>query len=857
MRATRSPLELLDGHYEHALLTTYSFNLRFFEEAVLRALWAAEVRSVVVFVDRRQLGEALSDRAPSHAGRAYHLVATGAARAAFHPKLILLTGGQGARLSVSSANLTADGMMRNAESVIAFDSHMAGHTRPILDGGELFRRLSEHAPAHTAEAIQRTLARLPDDQFEHSPFRLVHNLDSPLLAEFPRGDSITAIAPFVDANGAAARALSDRGPLTVIVDGEHIAASEAFFAGPWTVDSRRFTSRMHGKAYEARGQTARWVLISSPNLSTPALLSSAEDGNLEVAVAIADGAELELPTGEPWHDETLAAHAAARLTADRRDRQAGTTTWAFDAWEEELRIRVDGVPDGSVLQRWAAERWLELGTVIDGQVLLTDPDVRPTRVRALLPSGSFAHAVVAQPARLRLRMRAPTGGRHTEAVKHLPLDIETVRALEEALSQLYVLSEIVGDAPQPARASTRGQGTRDDDEGGLLGWMPRTADEEPRVPPVYMTAWQGEPDALLALIGRVLRLDEPSNDVAEEQVGPEGVELEQLGEITGEVQIDVEKEREPPAVERRPLERYRRALRALLERGGQFVSSSRDPILAGWAFSYLMVLLEDLGAHSVRIEQQTEPLMPHTALSAIRLDLLERYLGRGEHDPVCLATARAHLAAAIRERHRYSTRDEERLDTLAYAWAAELIGVHGDLPSPDEQALGLGVGDAALWLDDYAQRSQWQAIERHAGARLDPVWLQLQPWPTIIGQAAFVGRLQSPRWDLMAFAAPAGYASGRPFAIIARNDGIGPLVTHALVCDPKSGVLVEAFERASDGVWVVRRYRAASREVLERVHSPIALEPLGPGSDLIDLGDAEEPLRTLAPLLRAIADALR
>src|SRR3954451_7355328 len=142
----RSPLELLGGRFEHALLTTYSLNLRFFEEWVLRALWAAEVRNIVVFVDPGELGHALTDRAPSAAGRAYHVVVAKNAKAAFHPKVLLLTGSAGARLCVSSANLTADGQLRNAESAIAFDSHVAGHLRPILDGGELFRRLRPTRP---------------------------------------------------------------------------------------------------------------------------------------------------------------------------------------------------------------------------------------------------------------------------------------------------------------------------------------------------------------------------------------------------------------------------------------------------------------------------------------------------------------------------------------------------------------------------------------------------------------------------------------------------------------------------------------------------------------------------------------
>src|SRR3954471_21325915 len=173
----RSPLELLEGRFDHAIVTTYSFNLRFFEEWVLRALWAAEIRNVVVFVDAHELGDALADRAPSAAGRAYHVVAATVAKAAFHPKLMLVTCTGGSRLCVSSANLTPDGQLRNIESAIAFDANLPGHLRPILDAGELFRRLSAGAPVHTAAAIQQALASLPEEAADPSPYRLLHNLD--------------------------------------------------------------------------------------------------------------------------------------------------------------------------------------------------------------------------------------------------------------------------------------------------------------------------------------------------------------------------------------------------------------------------------------------------------------------------------------------------------------------------------------------------------------------------------------------------------------------------------------------------------------------------------------------------------
>lgn len=582
----RSPLELLGGRFDHALLTTYSFNLRFFEDWVLRALWAAEVRNVVVFVDQSELGHALADMAPSLAGRAYHVVSGTRAKGAFHSKLLLATGDDGARLWVSSANLTADGQLRNAESAIAFDAGLEGHRQPILDAGELFRRLSEDAPAYTAAAVQEALRALPEDSGEDSAYRLLHNLDEPLIDTFPAQGNTRAVAPFVDARGAAAQRLHDRGTLTVIVDGEQIAASREFFAAPWTVEARRFDVRLHGKAYEVTTPEGRWVLVGSPNLSEPALLRTASAGNLEVAVAVSGDYALELPDSQPWTGDDVAGAAAARLSQSQRDAELPSgASGSFDAWEDERRIVIAGVPDGSRIERWAEEQWHLLGTVTNGAVLVADPELRPTRLRAVTPDGRLTYAVVGQPAGLRARMRARARGRQTEAAERLPLDVETVRVLEEALSQLYALSELAGEAPSvgprpPSRTS------RDSSEaGGLVDWMPRSLDEESRVPALYMDRWKGEPDALVALVSRVLRLDRGEAPTGETDVGREGLELEDLEKVTDEEEVEVETpEKEPsPSANPQELRRYRQAFRRLFERGEAFLSRIEDPTIAGWA----------------------------------------------------------------------------------------------------------------------------------------------------------------------------------------------------------------------------------------------------------------------------------
>lgn len=847
----RSPLELLRGQFDHAVLTTYSFNLRFFEEWVLRSLWAAEVRNVVVFVDRLRLGEALLDRAPTLAGRGYHLVSGACAKHAFHPKLLLVSGRDGARLCVSSANLTADGQLRNAESAIAFDANLPGHRRPILEAGELFRRLSAEAPPHTAGAIQAALAALPDGADEESPYRLLHNLDRRLLDSFPPSGRTRAIAPFVDADGAAARRLHERGELTVVVDGREIAAAPEFFAAEWEVEARRFDSRLHGKAYEVATPAGRWVLLGSPNLSRSALLQPAAGGNLEVAVAVTDAEELELPVSKPWDDGASLADAAADRLAGAPAAAGPAVPASFDAWEDGGCIVVAGIAEGARVERWSEGRWQPLGTVEAGAVLISDPNLRPRRLRVVGEDGRAAFAVVAQPTALKARLHRKVGGRQTNAVERLPLDVETVRILEAALAQLYTLSELAGEAPAGgSRPPTRGQDGSAGDDGQLAEWIPRTPEEEPRVPAVYAQAWEGEPDALLALISRVLRLDsqEPEGEI---DVKREGLGIDELEEVTGEGEVEiVEGEGEPPVrVEAEELERYRRAFRRLFARGEDFLSSSRDPTLAGWAFTYLLRLVEDLGSNSVEVDGYKEALMPRGELRAISLDVLERYLGRGEADPLCLATARVHLAVAIRDRSRYRSRDVERLEALAYKWAAELVAVPYNLPAPTAAAVGIDVETSISRLEEYAERSQWDGVLIRAQEVLDGARLEPDPWPALVGSVGGLDRPWSPAWSLLGFAAPVGFATPDPFGVVVENEGRGDVEVHVVICVPAAKEIVEAWRRERDGIWVERRYRAPTAGTVMELEGVMGLSPTMPSTDLGEVPHGSPELAELAARL--------
>jgi len=104
MPADFAKIELLDRLYKlrrdsrrlsASIITTYSINLPFYEDVILRHLQAAGSRLNVVLVDAGELAKSFLDGG------------------AFHPKIIALFSDAGMRIAVGSHNLTEAGCGRN------------------------------------------------------------------------------------------------------------------------------------------------------------------------------------------------------------------------------------------------------------------------------------------------------------------------------------------------------------------------------------------------------------------------------------------------------------------------------------------------------------------------------------------------------------------------------------------------------------------------------------------------------------------------------------------------------------------------------------------------------------------------
>ena len=809
----RSTLECIDGGYEHAVFTTYSINLRFFEEWVLPLLRTGGVRNITVLADEAQLGVALEDRSLRSIGRSYQVVSVRLGPGAFHPKLFLLAGEEGTRACVSSANLTVDGQLRNVESAIAFDSSVAEHRQPIADLASFIRAVTERAaPAHSAEAIMAALAAI-DAMPEERPIgslRVVHNLERSLVDLFPAG-GLTAVTPYAD-SGEAARELAARGSLNVITDASSFAAPESFFEGSWHVFALDFERRrLHGKAYWGQGES--WLLLGSPNLSRQALLQTATQANTELAVVLQPHEpRLAEPPGTPTDDAQLALDAPTRLALTRdAEPVAEAEAGSFNAWEDERAIVTEGLPPGASLEYWYAGAWHPLGALV-GDRIMPPQDVRPYLIRWVAERGQIKQSIVHRTDQLRIhRLRPRTTSRAADVVTTLPLDLAGVQALESVLRDLYLLGSLADGEGDREHVRERIQQRDEETASGLGEWVPARPEDEPRVPDIYRRSWQNQPDALLALIRGALRLESVIATQEEEwDVFEESLDFNDADREAEEGETEEKPEQQAPVqVERSVLSRYRNSLVHLLRRGTDFVADVTDPALADLGFQAILGLHERIERSPVEVDGRMETLVEDNELLREKLALLNAYLREREgREPLCLATARVHLAKCLAARPAWTPLEWEQLETLAYRSGA-LILESDDYAAAAAADAGESLADVSERLRPYAERSAWDGYLVQADEVLDNADIRTEPYIWVEGQEWIESLENSPAWKLIGYGAVAGFRDRQPYAVLVRNSlPRSNHLAHLLVCDPATHRVHDLFLRAADQRWLARTYRA-------------------------------------------------
>lgn len=339
--------------YPLALALTYSFDPVFFDRLPLRALWSGGSHEILVMADRREVERAL-DRVKGsihHLGRRY-VLAPVSSEGAFHPKLLLRLGREGAIAALGSGNLTHGGWGLNQEVATAW------RVGPDLeDAGGWIPGLLEQALTWTKSPLaERTLGRIGElDWLESAPSRRVLFSGESTLGTQVRGllegrqfSRLRFVTGSTDESGALLHwfhevfgieeAVACITPRWSLWDPEKLAELPlAMSLVP------QEAPLVHAKAYHLSGTDGDVLLVGSANCSPSAWLRSAEaGGNIEALLVYEDPEPGDLE----FMDVLLAGdqHRPEELLTDSEgeDIEADDTSRGSPLVLDGLQLEADG-----------------------------------------------------------------------------------------------------------------------------------------------------------------------------------------------------------------------------------------------------------------------------------------------------------------------------------------------------------------------------------------------------------------------------------------------------------------------------------------------------------------------------------
>lgn len=282
--------------YDIALFTTFNFDIRYFDRAIVRALENFGVKKISVFVDRDELNEAVHKAPDSDIGKKY-VVNPIEINGAFHPKVILLLGKKSAKLIVMSANLTVSGLCTNREifNDFTYNEGSLENIGLIRSAIDFFLRLHELSWQEDKQLFDE-IRRLPyyHTGVPKSESLLMHNLSSPIftqLTEVIRDvQSIDIAVPFYDNNLTALSRIKEQFPIAEIRlylqnRKSRISFDKACALGitPYIFDKTEDNSGFyHGKVFRFTTADREYILYGSANCTASAMLKTHSDGgNIE------------------------------------------------------------------------------------------------------------------------------------------------------------------------------------------------------------------------------------------------------------------------------------------------------------------------------------------------------------------------------------------------------------------------------------------------------------------------------------------------------------------------------------------------------------------------------------------------
>lgn len=107
-------LNHISGKYHTAIITSFNFDIAYFDSKILPKLEMNNTKNIILFIDQKEFEKSIERINNSYIGKKYHVVPF-KMNSSFHPKLFLMLGDDIAKLIIGSINQTHKGYTSNQE----------------------------------------------------------------------------------------------------------------------------------------------------------------------------------------------------------------------------------------------------------------------------------------------------------------------------------------------------------------------------------------------------------------------------------------------------------------------------------------------------------------------------------------------------------------------------------------------------------------------------------------------------------------------------------------------------------------------------------------------------------------------
>lgn len=289
--------------YSIALLTTFNFEISYFERTILSALYDKGIKNIELFVDADELEKAVSESIDNNLNKKY-IANPIRINSAFHPKIVLLLGEEKAKLIVASANIKTSGYTLNNEiyNVFEYSKDSQENLSLINDVISFFERLN----GMSYYQDERIFNKINDLIYRHrrtdnNDIKLIQNLDLSVIDQLKeiikeKVVSIDIAVPYYDNELLGYKSLSEafdckninlylqNGLSTFPVDynkNNEIVESDNIYTY-LKLKSNGKKNFYHGKVFRINTENKAYILYGSSNCTLSALSKTFHNGgNIE------------------------------------------------------------------------------------------------------------------------------------------------------------------------------------------------------------------------------------------------------------------------------------------------------------------------------------------------------------------------------------------------------------------------------------------------------------------------------------------------------------------------------------------------------------------------------------------------